>query len=132
MKETVSGTYRTTHWNEMPYSDAPALSVAERAMTFEGGMSGSGVVRNSVLRFADGSNAMSGHVGVTGRIGDREGGFVVEESGTGSPEKAHVSWRIVPGSGSGGLAGIEGEGSWTWEAGSETTSYTLTYELPLR
>jgi uncharacterized protein DUF3224 len=66
---------------------------------------------------------------VTGRIGDREGSFVVEDNGTGNADEASGSWRILAGSASGDLAGLEGEGAWKWEKGNYDAAYTLSYEL---
>ena len=43
MKETMSGTYKTTHYNEQEYSkveDGPKLTLAEKESTFEGGIPG--------------------------------------------------------------------------------------------
>jgi uncharacterized protein DUF3224 len=130
MKDAVSGTYRTTHWQEQEYSQAGAkLTVAEKELSFDGGIQGRAVQRASVVHLADGSNQFAGHLEVTGRIGDREGSFVLAETGSGARTGATGTWTVVAGSASGGLAGLTGEGSWKWEPTSQDVTYTLSYEL---
>jgi len=85
--------------------------------------------RYSVVNLSNGSNLFTGHVSMTGRVGDREGSFDIEDSGMGSPDGASGKWQIVAGSASGELAGLKGSGSWTWEKGSQDVAYSLSYEL---
>src|SRR5437867_6306472 len=59
MKETISGTYKTTHWREQEYSKlehGPRLTLAEREATVDGGIQGKGVLRYSIVQLADGSS----------------------------------------------------------------------------
>src|SRR5438093_359594 len=133
MSETVSGTYKTTQWNEVEYSKAEGgarLGVAESELAFSGGLEGTGVRRYSVAHLADGSDRFTGHLAVTAALGGREGSFVLEDSGTGSgPGGSSATWKVVPGTGTGDLSGITGEGTWIWDAGSYEVGYTLTYDL---
>ena len=132
MKDKISGTYKTTHWNEQEYSQVdggPRLTVAEQESTIEGGIQGKGILRYSFVWMAGGFNLFTGHVSITGRVGDREGSFVVEDSGTANADKASGTWKIIAGSASGDLAGLKGSGSWKWEKASQDVAYSLTYEL---
>ena len=132
MKATISGTYKTTHWNELEYSQVeqgPGLTVAETERTMEGGIQGKAILRYSVVHMSDGSNLVTGHMSVSGRIGDREGSFVVEDNGMGNADKASGTWKIISGSASADLVGLKGAGSWKWEKGNESVAYTLSYEL---
>ena len=52
---------------------------------------------------------------IVGTVGDRSGSFVLQHTGTFDGAVAKAKLSVVPGSGTGGLAGIEGEG--TFEAG---------------
>ncbi len=62
---------------------------------------------------------------VTGRIGDREGSFVLQHGGIAAPEAAPRSFgSVVPGSGTGGFAGIRGDVVF-----GEGHTIALTYEL---
>ncbi len=128
--DTVKGTYKNTAWNDVPYVETgPRLSIAEKEAAYDGGLQGQGVLRYSVVQLPDGTSQFTGHQHIAGRLGDRAGAFVVEENGTGTRDGARATWRIVPGSGSGDLDGVTGEGSWTWEMGKENVDYTLSYGL---
>lgn len=132
MKDTISGTYRTTHWNEQEYSrleGGPRLTVAENELALEGGIQGKGIRRYSNAHMTDGSNLFTGHLSSSGRVGDREGGFVVEDSGTGNADGASGTWKIVAGSASGDLVGLKGAGTWKWEKDNQNAAYTLSYQL---
>jgi len=132
MSETIRGTYRTTQWDEQAYNQVehgPRLAVAEKELAVDGGLQASGILRYSIAYLPDGSNQFTGHVSMTGRIGDRAGSFVVEDRGSGGADGASGTWTVVPGSASGDLAGLSGEGTWTWAAGSQEVAYTLDYEL---
>jgi hypothetical protein len=132
MKETISGTYKTTRYNEQEYSKVehgPKLTLAEKESTFEGGIEGKGIHRNSIVYLSDGSAPFTGHVCITGRIGDREGSFVVEDYGVPNQNTFGGTWKVVDGSATGDLVGLKGEGGWKWEKGNKNVAYTLSYEL---
>jgi hypothetical protein len=63
---------------------------------------------------------------VTGKLDGREGSFVLENRGTFDGKAAAGPLTIVPGSGSGELAGLRGGGS--APMGNEA-KFTLDYEL---
>jgi hypothetical protein len=132
MQGTVRGTYRTAGWRQQDYGSAdqgPRLALAEKELVVEGEMEGKAVGRSSIVQWGAGSSVAIGHVSLTARIGDRSGSFVVEESVKGGAEGATATWRILPGSGSGELSGLAGEGSWEWRPGAEQVVYTLSYRL---
>jgi uncharacterized protein DUF3224 len=107
----------------------PALSVIEKESVFTGGIEGQAVIRYTAVTLNDGTRRFSGVVSVAGRLGDREGSFVMEDHGTGSTRQTEAVWRVVPGSATGDLAGLTGDGGWQWETGRKDEAYTLSYEL---
>lgn len=132
MQGSARGTYRTTGWQQQEYGIAdggPKLTLAQKELALGGELEGKAVGRSSIVHWDSGSSVASGHLGITGRLGARSGSFVVEESVKGGTDGATASWRIVPGSGSGELTGISGEGSWEWKPGAEQVAYMLTYRL---
>ncbi len=132
MKKTISGTYKTTHWQEQEYSrieGGARLTVAEKELKFEGGIQAKGTLRYSIVHLSAGSNRSTGHLCITGRLGEREGSFVVEDDGIGKADEANGTWKIVASSAAGDLVGLKGEGSWKWEPGNENVTYTLSYEI---
>jgi hypothetical protein len=128
MSETATGTFRTTSWQQHPYSEAPMLAVAEKELALDGDLTGTATGRASHAYGADWSNRFAGHVLVQATLGNRTGTLVLEEQGQGSPQGATASWTVL--SAGGDLAGLTGSGTWTWEQGAETSAYTLTYDLP--
>lgn len=68
-----------------------------------------------------------GYEQVTGSLAGRTGTFVFESRGDHSDGVARTEVRVVPGSGTGGLAGLRGEGSYTATA----MEYTLSLDYNL-
>ncbi len=68
-----------------------------------------------------------GYEQVTARIGERSGTFVLAASGEHTGALARTEVQIVPGSGTDGLAGISGSGSYAAEA----MEYTLELDYGL-
>ncbi|MGA5817862.1 DUF3224 domain-containing protein [Kitasatospora sp. NPDC094028] len=96
------------------------------AKTFTGGLSGTSEVRMLSVGGPDGSPASYVAVEhVTGELDGRKGGFVLQHTAW---DTSGTTIRVVPGTGSGELAGITGEFDLTVdEAGAHT--YVLEYEL---
>ena len=94
--------------------DLVEVHVSER---FVGDIEGQGVARFLQTARPDGSASFVGVERVTGTLGGRRGGFVLQDAG--SVEGAVVSgtWFVVPGSGTGELAGLRGEGGFRADLG---------------
>ncbi len=103
----------------------------EKESELTGGIEGTAVARYTAVTLGDGSRRFSGVLSVTGRIGGREGSFVLEDRGTGSTQETNARWIVVPGSATGELAGLAGDGGWHWEVGRKDEAYTLSYELAM-
>ena len=101
----------------------------EKESVFTGGIEGQAVILYTAFTLNDWTRRFSGVVSVTGRIGDRDGSFVMEDRGTGSMRQTDAAWMVVPGSATGDLAGLTGDGGWHWETGRKDEAYTLSYEL---
>jgi hypothetical protein len=77
-----------------------------------------------------GSAVFVGLERIVGRIGDKTGSFVVQHVGTFDGESAKGKLLVVPGSGTGDLRGLQGEGSFEAGLGSDgRRSITLDYDL---
>ncbi|SDX69650.1 Protein of unknown function [Amycolatopsis xylanica] len=67
---------------------------------------------------------------IVGSLGGKQGSFMTEGSGTRGPRgPIDVDWHIVPGTGTGELAGATGSGKVT-TTGDGVVRYTLTYHVP--
>lgn len=94
--------------------------------TFSGDIEGEGTVRFRQVVRKDGSASFVGVERVVGHIAGRRGSFVLQDSGTLEGTTVRGEWFVVPGSGTGDLAGLRGEGGFTAELG-QRASITLDY-----
>jgi hypothetical protein len=87
--------------------DLVQVRIRER---FSGDIEGESMVRALQAKGADGSAHMVSLQRVRGRLGGREGAFVLQGAETVENGAIKASWSVVPGSGTGELAGLRGEG----------------------
>ena len=131
MKKTANARFAITGWDEKPYSegqDLPRLSRATVTKTFTGDLEGEGRVEYLMMYQSDGSATFVGLERVVGRIGGKSGTFVLERSGVFEGGLAKESYSVVPGSGTGELRALRGEGTTAVGHGMEHP-FTLSYEL---
>lgn len=93
---------------------------------FHGDIEGQGVVRFLQAIRPDGSASFVGIERVTGSVGGRGGTFLLQDTGTVEGNVVSGMWFVVPGSGTGELAGLRGEGGFTARLG-EDADVTLQY-----
>jgi hypothetical protein len=110
----------TVHGSEAtPFdqSGKPALMEITLSETFVGDIEGESSVRALQLLRGDHSASMVSMQRFRGRLGGREGTFVLQ--GTESVENGTItaSWFVVPGSGTGNLSGLRGEGGFQGDFG---------------
>ena len=128
---TAKGSFKVTSWDENPYEEMEGggkLTLASVEYTLSGDLEGAGTVRWLMAYRPDGTAHYTGIQRVTGSIGGRDGSFVVRTTGDFDGKVASGSWEIVPGTGTGDVAGISGKGTATAPYGDEAT-YELAYEL---
>lgn len=128
---TASGSFQVTGWDEQPYASLPSggkLTKASVTGTFTGEIAGDATVE-WLMAYADDAHAT--FVGVqrlVGELAGRSGEFTVTMTGSYDGGVARASWTVVPGTGSGGLAGITGDGQFVAPSGGEASG-SLTYAL---
>ena len=93
---------------------------------FHGDIEAEGVVRFLQAIRADGSASFVGIERISGSIAGRSGTFLLQDAGTVDGSVVSGTWFVVPGSGTGGLAGLRGEGGFTANLG-EGADVTLDY-----
>ncbi len=98
-------------------SGAPALVEVRLTEAFTGDISGEGVGRAIQAAREDGSTSFVGIERVRGSIGKRDGTFLLQVSGTVVRKEMHAEWFVLPGSGTGKLAGLRGDGGFKAEVG---------------
>lgn len=77
----------------------------------------------------DDSASFVGLEHVNGGIAGKSGSFVIQHNGTFADGKLKSNWFVVPGSGTGELRNLRGEGTYTNEGGEPRTAYTFDYEF---
>src|SRR5437764_3930527 len=113
MKNTANARFSISAWDEKPYSegqDLPKLTRASVRKTFSGDIEGEGQVEYLMMYRADGSATFVGLERIAGRIGSRTGTFVLQRTGVFESGQAKESYAIIPGSGTGDLQSLRGEG----------------------
>ena len=114
MKQTAKSHFAIQGWDEKPYSEGdnvPKLTRASVTKTFTGDLEGEGQVEYLMMYRSDGSATFVGLERVVGRIGGKVGTFVLQRTGVFEDGQAKEAYVVVPGSGTGDLLGLEGEGN---------------------
>ena len=134
MKNTANARFAIKSWDEKPYREGegqPKLTRATVTKTYTGDIDGEAQVEYLMMYRSDGSAAFVGLERVVGRIGDKAGTFVLQRTGAFEGGLAKESYSVIPGSATGELQGLVGEGSTAVGHGMEHP-FTLSYELDER
>lgn len=91
-------------------AEGPELSRIHVEESFAGDISGDGVVEFLQAGQADGSASFVGIERVAGELGGRRGTFLLQDAGTVQDNIVSGDWFVIPGSGTGELANLRGEG----------------------
>lgn len=108
-----------------PYEQTtgPTLMEINIKETFTGDIDGESPVRALQVQRGAHSASMVSLQRVRGKLGGREGTFVLQGSEIIANGKIKATWFVVPGSGTGALSGLRGEGGFEGDfgKGSEAT-----------
>ena len=133
MAKHATATFAVQNWDENEILDADGGSRVTRATvskSFEGDIEGEGTVEWIMGYDEEGSAVFVGLERIVGRIGDKTGSFVVQHVGAFDGGSAKGTLLVVPGSGTGDLRGLRGEGSFEAGLGSDgRRSITLDYDV---
>ena len=117
----VTGWINVTHYDPRPYSEG--LSDVHLTQDFTGGLVGTGVARFLMAQLPDGSAYFTGIERFTGTLAGRAGSFLLRNTGVLKDNTVISEWLILPGSGTGELAGLCGSG------GVNPSGYFLDFSL---
>jgi hypothetical protein len=126
----ASAPFTNDRYDEEPYGEAEGieLSRVHISRTFSGDLDGSATAEILIAK-SEGGGGYTGHDLVTGKLNGKPGGFVIQHGGIMGPAGISNTGTIVPGTGTGELEGITGEGTLLAdEEGNHTL--TLVYQLP--
>ncbi|MBC2874138.1 MULTISPECIES: DUF3224 domain-containing protein [Streptomyces] len=128
MTAHTDSTFTFLDWDEHELGRTEGGTRLARATvrnTYTGAIEAAGTHCAYTIAYApDGTGTFSGYQLFEGAVAGRKGGFAVREEGT-FDERGTVrcSFEVVPGSGSGELAGLTGRGSYTAEHGVKAVPY---------
>ena len=98
-------------------TSGPALMEIHLSETFVGDIDGESTVRALQVLRDDRSASMVSVQRFAGRLGGRQGTFVLQGSELIENGKIKATWFVVPGSGTGDLSGLRGEGGFEGDFG---------------
>jgi hypothetical protein len=107
-------------------SEGPTLTRIHVEESFAGDITGDGVVEFLQAARPDGTASFVGIERVTGSVSGRSGSFLLQDAGTVEDGVVSGDWFVVPGSGTGGLAGLRGTGGFRADLG-QSADVTLDY-----
>src|SRR5262245_20161763 len=131
MKQNANAHFAIKSWDEKPYSEGeglPRLTRASVTKTFSGDIAGESQVEYLMMYRSDGTATFVGIERVMGRLGGRTGSFVLQRTGVFEDGQAKEAYSSGPGSATGELQGLVGEGRSAVGHGMEHP-FTLDYEL---
>jgi hypothetical protein len=129
-RTAATGTIAVQVWQPEPYDqpdEGPSLVRIHVEEEFAGDITGTGVATFLQTLNTDGSATFVALERVSGTLGGRRGTFVLQDSGALATDGTVAgTWHVVPGSGTGELTGLRGEGGFAAELGQHST-ITLDY-----
>lgn len=126
MTTLAKGTIEVTGWEEAAYHEVEEqakLASANCQAAFDGAIQGGGRSDWLLVYPPAGAPSFVGLQQVDGRLDGRAGSFSLQMTGVFEEDGPHIQWSVVPGSGTGELAGLTGSG------GYSGTDFVLEYEL---
>jgi hypothetical protein len=131
MTTRATGSFQITTWEEQTYQELGAgakLTHASVTQCFSGDIEGVGTVE-FLLMYPDSTCAyFAGMQRVVGTLNGLSGSFVLQTNGTYADGKAGADWFVVPGSATGELRGLQGNGGFAPASGSKVP-VTLNYDF---
>jgi Protein of unknown function (DUF3224) len=131
MKHVAHARFAIKSWDEKPYGEGeglPKMTRAAVAKAFTGDIAGDGHVEYLMVYRSDGRATFVGLERVVGTVAGKAGSFVLQRTGMFENGEAKESYSVVPGTGTGELSGLRGEGTSSVGHGMEHP-FVLNYEL---
>ena len=125
----ASAPFTNDRYDEDAYAEADGveLSRVHISRTFSGDLEGESSAELMIAK-SEGGGGYIGHDRITGTLAGRSGTFVFQHMGLMGPDGVTNTGTVVPGTGTGELEGISGDGTMLADEDGNH-SLTLTYEL---
>jgi hypothetical protein len=131
MTARAEGTFVVTSWEEDTYQELDGKAKLTRANVsyrLSGDIEGDATWAALMYYRDDGTAEYTGLQQLTGRIAGRAGTCVMVADGAFADGAATGNWRVIPGSGTGDLAGLRGSGT-SVATSTPPGTFTFDYEL---
>lgn len=129
----ATGTFETKTWDEKTYDEIEGggkLTRVRVTNSFRGDVQAESTLEYLMVYPDEKTASFVGLERIVGRIGDRSGSFVLQQSGTWEGGVVKCAWFVVPGSGTGDLRGLRGQGGFVWDGQhGQPTPFTLDYDF---
>jgi uncharacterized protein DUF3224 len=136
MSTHANATFEIKSWDEKtwegrPYNEVSGakLTRASVAKSLQGDIAGESTLEYLMSYHENGTVSFVGLERVVGSVGGREGSFVLQRIGADEGGVLKETYFVVPGSGTGDLRGLRGEGSATLGEHAERYPFTLDYDF---
>ncbi|MFD7839189.1 DUF3224 domain-containing protein [Streptomyces sp. NPDC059761] len=130
---STTGRFTFADWQEQPVGSAdstPRLARSTVVNAFTGGIeAGATNAAYTIAYTGEGTGSYTGLELLSGSVDGRKGAFVLEQRGTFDASGTSCTFEVVPGSGSGELAGLSGSGAFTYRHGDTSVAYEFSYTL---
>ncbi|MEU6865741.1 DUF3224 domain-containing protein [Streptomyces sp. NPDC046876] len=134
MSISTTGRFTFADWEEQPVGPAdstPRLARSTVVNSFTGGIEAPSTSCAYTITYT--GESVGSYTGVellSGAVDGRTGSFALEQRGTFDAGGTRCTFEVVPGSGTGELAGLSGSGGFEYRHGDTSVAYVLTYALP--
>jgi hypothetical protein len=126
-RTTATFAIEVSVWAPEPFDspgEGPGLVRIHVEESFAGDLEAGGVATMLQVLRADASASFCAVERVTGTLGGREGTFVLQDAGELAADgRVLGTWFVVPGSGTGQLAGLRGDGGFDAQLGQHATAH---------
>lgn len=127
---TARASFEIVSWDEQPYDEAgPKLVRCRVHCRYAGDMEGESSWEALMVYGTDGTASYVGLERFTGMVAGRSGSVVLRQTGTFDGAAAHTAWTVLPGSGTGELRSLRGEGGYSAGEGRHVPETTLSYSF---
>jgi len=116
-RATAKITVQSSEAKPYDQTTSPALTEIHIIEMFTGDIDGESTVRALALQRDDKSASQVSMQRFNGKLAGLQGAFVLQGSETVSNGKIKATWFVVPGSGTGALSGLRGEGGFEGDFG---------------
>jgi hypothetical protein len=133
MSTNANAEFRIASWDEQPYAELVGTEKFTRAttkQTYTGDLAGES--RSDSLMYYGPDDAPVYYTGLehfTCTLAGRSGTFVAQARGVYTDGAAETIWFVVPGSGTGDLVGLRGEGGYRAVGGVAAVTVSFDYDF---